>query len=66
MIKITTPITIFPPTANSPKAEMIVLTASGPLCPSAKIDLVVAILRASLNITKINKIVGNVVKSAGF
>jgi hypothetical protein len=65
-MKIIIPITIFPPTTKSPKAEIMELTASGPLCPSLKIDLVVAIFKESLNSAKIRIIVGKVVKSAGF
>ena len=42
------------------------LTASGPLCPSLKIDRVVAIFKDNLNSARINIIVGNVVKSEGF
>lgn len=61
-----TPITIFPPTTKSPKAEIIELTASGPLCPSLRIDLVVAMFKDNLKRANINIIVGNVVKSAGF
>jgi hypothetical protein len=60
------PITIFPPTTNSPKAVIIELTSSGPLCPSFKIDLVVAIFKASLKRTRIKSKVGNVDKSVGF
>jgi len=60
------PITILPPTTNSPKAEIIELTSSGPLCPSLKIDRVVAIFKDSLKRARISISVGNVVKSAGF
>jgi hypothetical protein len=42
------------------------LTASGPLCPSLSIDLVVAIFRESRNSTKISNNVGNVDRSVGF
>lgn len=42
------------------------LTASGPLCPSLKMDLVVAIFKESLNRARISIIVGKVVKSEGF
>jgi len=65
IINIITPITIFPPTTNSPKAEIMELTASGPLCPSLNIDLVVAIFKAKRKSTNINKRVGNVDKSVG-
>jgi len=41
------------------------LTASGPLWPSLKIDLVVAIFKESLNRANTSIIVGNVVKSDG-
>lgn len=54
--------TIFPPTTKSPKAEIIELTASGPLCPSAKIDRVVAILSASRKRARIKIKVGKVVR----
>ena len=60
------PITIFPPTTKSPKAAIIEDTASGPLCPSLKIDLVVAIFKESLKRASFKIIVGKVVKSAGF
>jgi len=60
------PITIFPPTTNSPKEAIMELTASGPLCPSLRIDLVVAMFRESLNSAKIRIKVGKVVKSEGF
>ena len=60
------PITIFPPTTKLPNADIIEETASGPLCPSPKIDRVVAIFRDNLNNTRINKSVGKVDKSVGF
>ena len=60
------PNTIFPPTTNSPNAVIIELTASGPLCPSLKIDLVVAIFKDNRNNTSINNNVGKVDKSVGF
>jgi hypothetical protein len=61
-----TPITIFPPTTNSPNAAIMELTASGPLCPSLNIDLVVAIFKDNLKSTRINSNVGNVDRSVGF
>ena len=42
------------------------LTESGPLCPSLRIDLVVAIFKDSLKRANIKIIVGKVVRSAGF
>lgn len=65
MINMITPITIFPPTTNSPNAEIRELTASGPLCPSLKIDRVVAIFKDKRNNTKIKSKVGKVDKSVG-
>jgi hypothetical protein len=60
------PITILPPTTKSPKAEIISLTSAGPLCPSLKIDLVVAIFKDNLNKANIKISVGKVDKSDGF
>jgi len=64
-MKIITPIIILPPTTNSPKAAIMELTASGPLCPSLKIDLVVAIFNESLKSTRIKSSVGKVERSVG-
>lgn len=54
-----------PPTTNSPKLDIISLTASGPKCPLLKIIRVVAIFKDSLKSVMISTKVGKVLRSVG-